>query len=115
MLMKYPQQFSIRREIVDMFITSFFKLLWNKQNPLSSKLELEILTGDHKEVGFIEVRSEEACQKQQLAPLIPTKNKFISVFINNLDAVSIRRAQISKFFSDKINHHQDPVDPVKSI
>jgi len=56
MMMKYPQQFSIRKEIVDMFLTSFYKLLWNKQNSLSSKLELEILTGDHKEVGFIEVR-----------------------------------------------------------
>ncbi len=59
MMMKYPQQFSIRKEIIDMFLTSYFKVLWNKQNPLSSKLELEILTGNHKEVGFIEVRSEE--------------------------------------------------------
>jgi len=113
MMMKYPQQFSIRKEIIDMFLTSFFKLLWNTQEKLSTKLELEVLTGSHKEVGFIEVRSEEACQKQQLAPLIPTKNKFISVFVNHLDAASVRRAQLSSFFSDKVNHHQDPVDPIK--
>lgn len=59
MMMKYPTQFSIRKQIIDMFLTSFYKLLWNKQHPLSSKLNLDILSGQHKEVAFIEVRSAE--------------------------------------------------------
>lgn len=59
MMLKYPQQFTIRKEIVEMFIKSFYKILWNKQNELYKKLELELLTGDHIESAFVEVRSEE--------------------------------------------------------
>ena len=113
MMLKYPEQFSIRKEIVEMFLRSFYKILWNKNNELSSKIELDILSGEHNESAFVEVRSEHACQAQELAPLIPSKNKNISVFVNHLDAVSIQRAKIAQFFSDKVNTHQDPVDAVK--
>lgn len=58
MMLKYPDQFAIRKEIVTMFLTSFYKLLWNKDDDLSKKLELEVLNGDHRESGFVEVRSE---------------------------------------------------------
>ncbi len=74
---------------------------------------MDILSGDHNESAFLEVRSEHACQEKQLAPLIPTKDKIISVFVNHLDAVSIRRAKLAEFFSDNVNHHMDGVDPVK--
>jgi hypothetical protein len=57
MMLKYPEQFSIRKELVIMFLNSFYKILWNKANDLSQKVELEILTGDHKESAFVEVRS----------------------------------------------------------
>jgi Glu-tRNA(Gln) amidotransferase subunit E-like FAD-binding protein len=58
MMLKYPEQFAIRKEIVTMFLISFYKLLWNKDDDLSKKLNLEILSGDHKESAFVEVRSE---------------------------------------------------------
>jgi hypothetical protein len=58
MMLKYPEQFAIRKEIVTMFLNSFYKLLWNKDDELSKKLELEILNGDHRESAFVEVRSE---------------------------------------------------------
>lgn len=58
MMLKYPNQFAIRPDIVKMFLKSFYKLLWNKDEELSKKLELEILTGDHRESAFVEVRSE---------------------------------------------------------
>ena len=32
------------------------------------------------------------------------------VFINHLDASSIRKEQLALFFSNKINHHQDSVE-----
>lgn len=57
-MVKYPDQFSIRKEIVEMFLVSFFKILWNKDDNLYSKLELEVLSGDHRESAFVEVRSE---------------------------------------------------------
>jgi hypothetical protein len=37
----------------------------------------------------------------------------VSVFVNHLDASSIRRSLLAQFFSNKVNHHMDPVDPVK--
>lgn len=58
MMIKYPEQFAIRKEIVSMFINSFYKLLWNKDDELSRKLELEVLIGEHRESAFVEVRSE---------------------------------------------------------
>lgn len=59
MMMKYSQQFSIRKEIVEMFLRAFYKILWNKEDDLYKKLELDVLLGDHTESAFIEVRSEE--------------------------------------------------------
>ena len=59
MLLKYPKQFSIRREMIEMFMISFYKVLWNKDLEYSNKVELVILTGIHKETAFIEVRSAE--------------------------------------------------------
>lgn len=59
MMVKYPQQFSIRKAIVEMFLKSFYKILWNKENDLYQKLELDVLLGDHTESAFIEVRSED--------------------------------------------------------
>lgn len=56
-MLKYPEQFEIRKELVKMFLNSMYKILWNKTNELSKKIELEILTGDHRESAFIEVRS----------------------------------------------------------
>jgi len=59
MMVKYPQQFSIRKEIVEMFLRAFYKILWDKDNDLYQKLELDVLLGDHTESAFVEVRSED--------------------------------------------------------
>lgn len=115
MMAKYPQQFSVRKELVGLFLRSFYKVLWNKQDDLYLKLELDVLTGDHTESAFIEVRSASSCQKQQLSPLIVTKKKGISTFVNHLDAVSIRRAQLAKFFVDVVNKNQDELNPVTML
>jgi len=40
-----------------MFLRSYFKILWDDENPLSSKLKLDVLVGSHKEAVFLEVRS----------------------------------------------------------
>jgi len=112
MMLKYPYQFSIRKEIFEMFIVSFYNVLWNKNSDISKKLELRILSGNHDENAFIEVRSEEACQRAKLAPLFSSKyhKNNNMVFINHLDASEIRRYQLAKYFADKVNHHQDSVD-----
>lgn len=57
MMLKYPKQFAVRKEMIEMFMTSFYKILWNKDLEYSKKVELVVLTGLHKETAFVEVRS----------------------------------------------------------
>ena len=117
MLLRYPDMYSIDVNIVKMAITSFYKLLWDKTNPDSAKLHLEVLVGDHQESAFLEVRSNESCTKARLAPLIQPKEAKVgglSIFVNHLDAVSIRRVDLAKFFTTYVGrHHQEGLEPVK--
>ena len=110
MMLKYPEQFAVRKEIVEMFIRSYYKILWDKRNDLHMKLDLDVLVGEHNEVAFVEVRSEKGCQEEGLAPLMRSMNEDGSVFVNYLDAVSVVRKDIAKFFGDKMNHGLDSVD-----
>jgi hypothetical protein len=116
MLVKYPDEYSIDGTLVQKFLRSFYKLLWDKSNPYSQHLKLHLLVGDHTETGFLEVRSNDACTKAQLAPLITPKEPGrdgVSVFVNHLDAASLRRVDIAKFFANYIGHHnQELMDPV---
>ena len=79
LLLKYPESYGIRKELVQDFIQVIYKTLWNnqgKENELySSKIDLDILSGEHSESAFLEVRSNDACQNLQLAPFIKTKDK----------------------------------------
>ena len=110
LMLKYPEKYGIRKDLITMFLNSFYKLYWNNKN-IKDKMELDILTGDHNENAFIEVRSENECQKEKIAPLIPTQDKFISVFVHHLDAVSIKRRVIAEFFKDKSNTNFNGIDP----
>jgi len=115
MLLKHPDLYAINANLVKMAIKSFFKLLWDKENEDSTKLHLEILVGDHHESAFLEVRSNEACTKAKLAPLISPKEQKtdgLSIFINHLDAISPRRVELAKFFANYIGHHQQGLEPV---
>lgn len=116
MLIKYANLYSIDPDIVKKFIVAFYTILWDKKNDFSQKLHLAVLVGEHTESAFLEVRSNEACTKAQLAPLIAPKmtgKDGLSIFVNHLDAASIKRIDIAKFFSNYIAHHQQGFDPVK--
>ena len=63
------------------------------------------------------MRSTEACTKAKLAPLIRTKEPQkdgLMIYVNHLDAVQIRRSDLSKFFTKFINRNQDGIDTVTS-
>lgn len=111
-MLRYEQKYMIRKELVENFILAFYKLLWNKEDELSSKLNLVVLSGDHMEEAFIEVRSESECLKEHISPLIPniSKTDNISVFVNHIDIIKVRRRQLSEFFSNRMNHSQEEVD-----
>lgn len=113
LMLKYSGKYSIRKPLVEGLILSFYKILWNKNDPLYNKLELVVYPGDHLENCFIDVRSEDMCLDAKLAPLLSVRNTFISCFVNHQDALAVKRNYLAEFFANKINHHQDDVD--KSI
>lgn len=112
-MLKYPDNYNIRVEVIQMFLKIFFRTLWDHSNALSEKLMLDGLVGKHEEKAFVEVRSNDACQRRNLAPLISprrkvaitqqqlsdkevqyephTKEEFLSIFVNHIDAVSTKR------------------------
>lgn len=71
---------------------AFYKILWDQYNPLRTKLLLDNLVGIRNESAFVEVKSNEACQEANIAPLMRPRNGKQSVLINHIDAVSLRRA-----------------------
>ncbi len=114
LLLKYPELYGIRKELVEDFIRVFYKTLWDNKGDneiYSSKINLDILNGEHTESAFVEVRSNDSCQNLQLAPLIKTKNKKISVYVDHLDAVSFIREDLAKFFSEKAVMFDAKIDP----
>lgn len=114
LMLKYPDLYGIRKDLVEDFIKVFYETLWADEGAensvYSSKLNLDILKGEHQESAFVEVRSNDSCQHLQLAPLIKTKDKNISVFVDHLDAVSFLRENLSKFFSDKAKMYGATID-----
>lgn len=109
-MLRMPDFYSIRLELLKMLLTAYYKILWDKENPLRERLLLERLVGEHQEGAFLEVRANEACKTAQIAPLIKPKNEGKSLFVNHIDAASIRRMQLAKFFVNEINKHQEPID-----
>ena len=112
-LLKNPQFYAIREDIVKMFLNAFYQILWDRKNELREKLMLDNLIGSHSERAFLEIRSNEACFNAQIAPLIvprEAKKDGISIFVNHLEAASIRRAQLAKFFSGEVNHLGQAID-----
>lgn len=44
-MLKNPEFFSIRQELIKDFLTAFYKTLWDTESPLRGKLMLESLNG----------------------------------------------------------------------
>lgn len=112
LMLQYPDLYSINPKVVQNFIKAYYTLLWNKDNSLSDTLYLEVLPGNHNETAFLDVRTNEECNYEQVAPLITPREggpDNMSILINHLDSVSIRRAQIAQFFAEKIARNHDEI------
>lgn len=110
-MLRMPDFYSLRLELVQMFLTAFYKVLWDHSSELRNRIKLDRLVGQHQEAAFLEVRSNDACKTAQIAPLVKQKHEGgQSLFVNHIDAVSIRRMQLAKYFVNEVNHHQEPLD-----
>jgi hypothetical protein len=62
-LLTNPEFYFMKEDahIVKHFLRAFYKILWDKNNDLRTKLLLDDLVGTRNESAFVEVKSNEAC------------------------------------------------------
>jgi len=97
-----------------MFLRAYYTTLWNQKSDANEKLLLDVLVGVHTESAFLEVRSNQACTEAKEAPLITPHEPVVdglSVFVNHLDAASVRRVDLAKFFTEYIDNQKSAVTP----
>jgi hypothetical protein len=109
LMLKSPDLYAVRVQTVKHFLRVFYSTLWDDAD-YQDKLTLDVLPGSHTETAFIEIRTEDTCNIEQVSPLVsPRDGDSTSVFINHIDAASIRRAQYAEFFANKIARQADDI------
>lgn len=113
LMLKSPDLYAVRVQSIQYFLRVFYSLLWNDSD-YQDKLTLDVLAGSHEEKAFIEIRTEDTCNIEQISPLVSPRDgdsTSMSVFVNHIDAASIRRAQLAEFFASKIARQSDDITP----
>ena len=51
--------YSVNKTLVQYFLKAFYSILWdNSDGTLRQKLNLDILAGEHREVAFVEIKTD---------------------------------------------------------
>ena len=110
-LLQHPETYAVRRVLAEQLIRSFFGVLWNEFHPLRPKVKLHVMAGPHAERALIKVHGSHWCWAEQgLAPAIPSKSKMGSVFLYNVEAVTLRRSDLVSFFSSQVTPVVEPAE-----
>ena len=110
-LLQHPETYAVRRVLAEQLIRSFFGVLWNEFHPLRPKVKLHVMAGPHAERALVKVHGSHWCWAEQgLAPAIPSKSKLGSVFLYNVEAVTLRRADLVSFFSSQVTPVVEPAE-----
>ncbi|CEM38050.1 unnamed protein product [Vitrella brassicaformis CCMP3155] len=107
LMTQHPKWFHLEKdpELPGKAVVAFFKLLWDKTNPLRDKLKLDILAGHTNPKAFIEVSVSEACQTAGVAPMLtPRSSGGFSALISHLSAVAERRRELADYFASRRTH-----------
>jgi hypothetical protein len=98
------EEYSVRKELIQHLIRSFYHILWNPYDPLRSKLRVQVLPGDHNERAVVTVATPDFCLAQaNVVPAIAPRDSQGSVVVINTDAVQTLRKELSVFFSRVTN------------
>jgi len=110
-MLQRPDQYSVRKPLVEQLIRSFFGVLWNEYHPHTSSVRLEVLEGSHAERALVKLHSSRWCWAEQgLAPAVTTKARSSAVFVHSSDAVLARRADIVTFLSTHVAVAVEPFE-----
>eukprot|EP00298_Acanthocystis_sp_HF-20_P017298 c21718_g1_i1.p1 GENE.c21718_g1_i1~~c21718_g1_i1.p1 ORF type:complete len:445 (-),score=250.57 c21718_g1_i1:58-1392(-) len=103
-MLESPIEYSVRKELVQHLIHSFYDILWNQFDPLRSKLNVQVLPGDHIERAVVSISSPEFClHEAHIVPRIAPKTASSSMAVIHPDAVQFLRRELSVFFSRETN------------
>ncbi|CEM31152.1 unnamed protein product, partial [Vitrella brassicaformis CCMP3155] len=106
LMTQHPKWFHLEKdpELPGKAVVAFFKLLWDKTNPLRDKLKLDILAGHTNPKAFIEVSVSEACQTAGVAPMLTPRSSVTTALISHLSAVAERRREMADYFASRRTH-----------
>lgn len=109
-IMMFPSKYSIPRDTVTYFLSSFYEYMWNHES--SDKLVLAItdavpIDGSRTEMAYIKLGTEQAAldladQCKNMAPVVSAKTAKGSVFLAQPQFVGGVRDSIVFFFSRKL-------------
>jgi hypothetical protein len=101
LMLQSPEDYSVRKELVQQVIHSFYDILWNTYDPLREKLRIQVLSGESRpESAIVSVTVPDFCLKQAgLVPLISPMGTTASIVLLNPDAIQVYRRELSLFFS----------------
>lgn len=103
-MLENPSEYSVRKELVQHLVHSFYDILWNPYDPLRQKLDIQVLPGEHNERAVVSITAPDFCLKQaDLAPIVAPRLPATSMVVLNPDAVQILRKELSTFFSRETN------------
>jgi len=105
-MLEAPEEYSMRKELIQHAIRSFYNILWNQFDPLRNKLNVQVLEGDHQERAVVAVSAPPFCQNvAKMVPIIPPRDVGGSMVVVNSEAVQQLRKELSIFFESD----NDPV------
>jgi len=111
-----PYFYSVRQELVENVIHSFFDILWNPFDPLRDKLHVQILNGNHAESGIVTATVAPFCLEDvNVAPVFTAQQDTLSVAYVNADAVQYLRKELSAFFGRDATPVVSPDDMNKRL
>jgi len=94
-LLNNSEPFGIRPELVSSVIRAFYKVMWNKADPLHRRIKFVLLKGELAPKGFIMVKTPGYCNAQLLAPMISPELCSKQMGIYHGDAAVLLRTEIA--------------------
>jgi len=94
-LLNNTQTFGIRPELVSSVIRAFYKVMWDKGDPLHRRIRFVLLKGDFAPKGFIMVKTPGYCNSQLLAPMISPELCAKQMGIYHGDAAVLLRTEMA--------------------
>ncbi|CBZ53318.1 conserved hypothetical protein [Neospora caninum Liverpool] len=78
---------------------AFLNVAWDKTNPSSKKVYLDVLNGRSDPKAFIEVATTQECELSSVAPLLSPKLRTTQALFSHLNATSDRRKELAEFMT----------------